>query len=63
MTIKHKYKKYILFQFEGLYPGGGVGDITNSFNTIKETKEYIKKNSYEFNEIINRDTWEEVEFD
>ncbi len=57
----HKYKKYILFQYEGYYPHGGLNDIKNSFNTIKEAKKYIFDNdTYEFNVIVNRDTWEEV---
>lgn len=31
-----KYKKYIVFQYDDHYPGGGLGDITGSFDTLPE---------------------------
>lgn len=57
---KHKYKKYILFQYEGHYPSGGLNDVIESFSTIKEAKKYAQKHKSENNEVVNRDTWEIV---
>ena len=56
-----KYKKYIVFQFHAEYPSGGLGDITGSFGSIEEAKEFIKNDTLQYNEIIDRDTWEEIE--
>lgn len=56
-----KYKKYIVFQFYAEYPSGGLGDITGNFDSIEEAKEFIKEDRLEYNEIIDRDTWEEIE--
>lgn len=56
-----KYKKYILFQFETCYPGGGLGDISESFDTLEEAIEFAKREGRrDFNYVIDRDTWEEV---
>lgn len=53
-------KKYILFQFFRYYPIGGLGDITRSFTSLKAAiKEGSRKDdTYEYNEIVDRDTWE-----
>lgn len=56
----NKYKKYILFQFDGYSPAGGLGDIVGSFNSVEEAIEHAKKNMDDCNEIIDRDTWEKV---
>ena len=55
-----KYKKYIVFQHDWHYPAGGLGDITGSFDTLPECYEHIKANPRDDNEIVDRDTWEEV---
>lgn len=55
-----KYKKYIVFQHEWYYPSGGLGDITDSFDTIEECREYISKNEMDSNQIVDRDTWEVI---
>lgn len=55
-----RYKKFILFQWESFYPGGGLGDITDSFDTLAEAQDAAKKSRSDFNEVIDRDTWEEV---
>lgn len=56
-----KYKKYIVFSFEHYYPGGGLGDISDSFDTLPEAQQFVKSSLYDNNEIINRDTWEEID--
>lgn len=57
-----KYKKYILFQCDTYYPNGGLSDITGSFDTMEEAVEYAEKNPYECNGIVDRDTWEEYDW-
>jgi len=65
VVVSHsKYKKYILFQFDDYYPAGGVGDIAESFDTIDEAREYLKRDGvlfYDYEELVDRDTWEVVE--
>jgi len=51
-------KKYIVFQFHQFYPGGGIGDITGSFDEIDEAKKFINSDPHDYNEIVDRDTWE-----
>lgn len=36
-------KRYWLFKFAGYYPSGGMHDFVDSFDTIDETKAYIKQ--------------------
>ncbi len=57
-----KYKKYIVFSFDGTYPTGGMGDIHKDFDTIKEFKEYFDgTHGLEWDtEVVDRDTWEVV---
>lgn len=55
-----KYKKYILFQYHQYYPGGGLGDITDSFDTLEEARTKAVEKYYDYNEIVDRDTWEVV---
>jgi len=53
-------KKYIVFQFDKCYQCGGLGDVTGDFDTLEEAKEFCKKDRYAYNEVVDRDTWEEV---
>jgi hypothetical protein len=55
-----KHKKYILFQYDQYYPSGGLGDIRGSFDTLEEAKEYAVKHRHDYNDVVDRDTWEEV---
>lgn len=55
-----KYKKYILFCFEGCYPGGGLGDIRDSYDSLEEARDAMAKDSGEYRYVVDRDTWEEV---
>lgn len=57
---KHKYNKYILFQYADYYPGGGMNDVQESFRTIKEAREYARKHKSDNNEVVNRNTWKIV---
>lgn len=53
-------KKYIVFGYDQYYPAGGLGDVVGSFDTLDEAKEYIKNDRCDFNDVIDRDAWEEV---
>lgn len=53
-------KKFVLFQYEGYYPTGGLGDVTGSFDTLEEAKEAVTKKRKDTNEVVDRDTWEIV---
>lgn len=51
-------KKYILFKFYTCYPGGGMNDLSGSFDTIKEAKaSAIDCDEFQ---IVDRDTWRVV---
>lgn len=56
------YKKYILFQFEDYYPGGGMSDIRESFDTVKEAEDFVAAQKWkpDNSELVDRDTWQEV---
>ena len=58
------YRKYILFQYDQDYPTGGLNDIHNSFDTLNEAIEQVKKDAdylpSDFNEVVDRDTWKIV---
>ncbi len=59
--MAHKFKRYIVFQFDEHYPAGGLGDVKGSFNDLKWAKLFIKDSGYyDYTEIIDRDTWLEV---
>lgn len=51
-------KKYIVFKYDSCYPAGGLGDISGDFDTFEEAKASIEEDIYEYNEIVDRDTWE-----
>jgi hypothetical protein len=55
-----KYKKFILFLYDQYYPGGGLSDIDDSFDTLEEAKAAALKRYRDFREIVDRDTWEIV---
>lgn len=56
-----QYKKYILFQYDALYPSGGLGDISDSFDSLDEAQEYVRVGRhYDYGEVVDRDTWEVV---
>ena len=53
---------YILFQFFRCYPCGALADITGSFDTMEKAIKEVDKEPdlYDYNEIVDRDTWEIV---
>jgi len=53
-------KKFILFEFDDHYPGGGLGDITDSYDTLEEAKAVALKAYRDTREVVDRDTWEVV---
>lgn len=54
-----KYKKYILFQYLAHEACGGLDDIRGSFDSLEEAKAKAD-DFYDYNEIVDRDTWELV---
>ena len=53
-------KKFVLFQYSQYYPSGGMSDIEGSFDTLQEALDFIKVHWRDFNEVVDRDTWEIV---
>lgn len=51
-------KKYVLFTFDDYYPGGGMTDLRESFDTIEDAKAH--KTLSDNMQIVDRDTWELV---
>jgi hypothetical protein len=55
-----EHKKYKVFQYDSYYPCGGIEDCYVEFDILEDAIEYIKSNQYDYNYIIDRDTWETV---
>jgi len=53
-------KKYIVFQFDLYYPVGGLNDMRESFDTLEEAEKFCLEDRWDFNHIVDRDTWEIV---
>ena len=47
-------KRYLAFGFDQYYPGGGMGDMIDSFDTIPEAIECIKNDSSDYNDVYDR---------
>jgi erythromycin esterase-like protein len=56
-------KKYILFGYDQYYPSGALNDVIDSFDSIDEAKVVVEKNQYDFYNLIDRDTWKDVDID
>ncbi len=55
-----KYKRFILFQYDSHDSVGGLNDITGSYDAIEDAILAAGMNSLDYNEIVDRDTWELV---
>jgi hypothetical protein len=55
-----KHKKFIVFAWATYYPGGGLNDISASFDTLEEAKSHAFAQHEDFLRIVDRDTWEVV---
>jgi len=55
------YKKFVVFCYSQYYPGGGLSDIKDSFDTLEEARTFCLKKREDFMEILDRDTWEQWE--
>lgn len=53
-------KKYILFQYYQYYPLGGLCDITDSYDDLELIKEMVQEDPADYNEVVDRDTWDVV---
>lgn len=56
-------KKYIVFGYDQFYPLGGMMDFQDDFDTLEEALVYVKKDKWVYYDVVNRDTWEDVEYD
>lgn len=50
-------KRYLLFGYSQYYPGGGSGDVIESFDSMDEVKSYLKLSStkQDFYEVLDLD--------
>lgn len=53
-------KKYIRFDWEPYYPAGGLGDVSDSFDTLEEAIAYKHEYYSDHAQVVDRDTWEVV---
>ncbi len=49
-----KDKRYLVFTYSSYYPLGGMSDMKESFDTIEEAIEFIKKDDYDYKELYDR---------
>jgi hypothetical protein len=49
-----KDKRYLLFAYDRYYPGGGLGDLVDSYNTIEEAVVAAKGDKSDYKEIYDR---------
>lgn len=49
-----KDKRYLLFEYDQYYPGGGIGDMTNSFDTLDEAIDAADESEYDYQEVYDR---------
>ena len=56
---KNITKKYVVFQFDGYYPSGGLDDIKGNFDFLDEVKDFILKDKFGWNYyvVVDKDTW------
>lgn len=47
-------KRFLIFGFDTYYPGGGMGDMVDSFGTIPEAIDFINRNSFDCYEVYDR---------
>ena len=55
-----KHKRYLVFCFYDYYPGGGIGDVKDSFDDLPEAIAYCKDQSYDYRYVYDRIKGEEV---
>lgn len=54
-------KRFVVFAYDTYYPGGGMSDLFGSFDTIEEASEAGRSCDFDHFEVVDRDTWEEIE--
>lgn len=50
-----KFKRYMVFAYAQYYPGGGMGDVDNSFDNEKEAMAWAKKLECDYVEVFDRE--------
>lgn len=55
-----KYEKYIIFGYDGYDKCGGLEDIRDSKDMIRDALVTAEKLNYFFVKVVDRDTWEVV---
>ena len=56
-----KDKRYLVFSYDTYHPEGGLVDMKESFDTIPEAIEFIKKDRYDYKELYDRVNGVEIE--
>jgi len=55
MEIKtYNHKRFLVFFYYQYYPDGGLDDLDNTFDTIKETIEHIENEKKDFYDLYDR---------
>ena len=54
MKPEEKDKRYLVFGYSSYYPTGGMNDLVDSFDTVKECIECIKNDSEDYHEVYDR---------
>ena len=55
-----KIKRFMVFAYDQYYPSGGWSDFRESFETLAEAKAFSAELRYDFTEIIDLDTGEDL---
>ena len=50
----YNHKRFLVFFYYQYYPDGGLGDLDNTFDTIKEAVEYIERENKDFYDLYDR---------
>lgn len=62
MDPQKKHKRFLAFSFDHYYPGGGLGDIAGTFDTLEEAVEFLG-NGYcaDFRYVYDRESGQTVD--
>lgn len=53
-------KKFVRFDWDQYYPGGGLGDVSGSYDTLEEAIAANPSRYMDYAYVVDRDTWEIV---
>lgn len=52
--MEEKHKRYLVFSYNDYYPSGGLSDMRQSFDSIPEAIDFLKKDEYKNKELYDR---------